>query len=221
MYYLQSRYYNAKAGRFLNADAFTSTGQGILGNNMFAYCRNNPVQRIDVSGSSDEEAKEELRSLLDEYTSISETGFTIDIGTAAAEWDRCIKQLGVNKAYAYMSEYLCDQYYETYGEEFLFSESCVAYEIEYHIDAYMCVKGYDGYVRNMTTYFMSKQYIIDHCKTIDISTNDARNPKQGLMFNYYYGIRRCYVNTKKDPFSYMVIRGNRECYERPTISTVF
>ena len=50
MYYLQSRYYNPEWGRFLNADTFVSTGQGILGNNMFAYCRNNPVKRIDVSG---------------------------------------------------------------------------------------------------------------------------------------------------------------------------
>lgn len=30
-------------GRFINADAYASTGQGILGNNMFAYCNNNPV----------------------------------------------------------------------------------------------------------------------------------------------------------------------------------
>ena len=50
LYYLQSRYYNPTWGRFLNADAFVSTGQGLLGNNMFAYCRNNPVKRIDVSG---------------------------------------------------------------------------------------------------------------------------------------------------------------------------
>ena len=39
-------------GRFLNADALVSTGQGILGNNMFAYCGNNPVSRIDSTGSS-------------------------------------------------------------------------------------------------------------------------------------------------------------------------
>ena len=33
---------------------YTSTGQGILGNNMFAYCRNNPVCRRDVAGATDE-----------------------------------------------------------------------------------------------------------------------------------------------------------------------
>ena len=38
-------------GRFLNADAFTSTGQGLLGNNMFAYCNNNPVNMIDHAGT--------------------------------------------------------------------------------------------------------------------------------------------------------------------------
>ena len=51
LYYLQSRYYSPKTGRFLNADGYTSTGQGILGNNMFAYCDNNPVCYIDPTGT--------------------------------------------------------------------------------------------------------------------------------------------------------------------------
>ena len=38
-------------GRFINADAFTSTGQGLLGNNMYAYCNNNPVIRVDTEGT--------------------------------------------------------------------------------------------------------------------------------------------------------------------------
>ena len=37
-------------GRFLNADALISTGQGVLGNNMFAYCNNNPVCNSDTTG---------------------------------------------------------------------------------------------------------------------------------------------------------------------------
>ena len=52
-YYLQSRYYDPAIGRFINADVYTSTGQGLLGCNMFAYCRNNPVSRIDISGTDD------------------------------------------------------------------------------------------------------------------------------------------------------------------------
>jgi len=50
LYYLQSRYYNPAMGRFINGDAFASTGQGLLGNNMFAYCLNNPINSIDEEG---------------------------------------------------------------------------------------------------------------------------------------------------------------------------
>ena len=42
-YYLQSRYYDPSIGRFINADSYASTGQGIVGCNMFAYCNNNPI----------------------------------------------------------------------------------------------------------------------------------------------------------------------------------
>ena len=51
LYYLQSRYYDPVVGRFLNADGYTTTGQGILGNNMFAYCNNNPVMLSDPFGN--------------------------------------------------------------------------------------------------------------------------------------------------------------------------
>ena len=51
LYYLQSRYYNANVGRFINADILVSTGQGLLGNNMFAYCNNCPIVFSDVHGS--------------------------------------------------------------------------------------------------------------------------------------------------------------------------
>ena len=49
-YYLQSRYYDPEIGRFINADVYTSTGQGLLGNNMFAYCNDNPVNNVDPLG---------------------------------------------------------------------------------------------------------------------------------------------------------------------------
>ena len=49
-YYLQSRYYDPAICRFINADSYASTGQGLLGYNMFAYCINNPVDRSDFNG---------------------------------------------------------------------------------------------------------------------------------------------------------------------------
>ena len=50
-YYLQSRYYNPDWGRFINADVAVSTGQGLLGNNMFSYCLNNPTNGCDPCGT--------------------------------------------------------------------------------------------------------------------------------------------------------------------------
>ena len=50
MYYLQSRYYDPELGRFNSADNYPTTGQGFTGNNMFAYCGNNPVSREDDGG---------------------------------------------------------------------------------------------------------------------------------------------------------------------------
>ena len=50
LYYLQSRYYDPEVGRFINADKYASTGQGILEKNMFAYCLNNYVMGYDPTG---------------------------------------------------------------------------------------------------------------------------------------------------------------------------
>ena len=50
LYYLKSRYYDPEVGRFINSDEVTSTGQGILGTNMFAYCGNSPLTKADCSG---------------------------------------------------------------------------------------------------------------------------------------------------------------------------
>ena len=49
-YWLQSRYYDPEACRFINADGLVSTGQGILGHNIFAYCLGNPVNLEDSNG---------------------------------------------------------------------------------------------------------------------------------------------------------------------------
>ena len=61
-YYLQSRYYDPTICRFINADGYASTGQGIVGHNMFAYCGNCPSLRIDDRGNS-------WTSVLGEYIS--------------------------------------------------------------------------------------------------------------------------------------------------------
>jgi len=39
-------------GRFLNADSHINANGDISGFNMYAYCSNNPVMCVDLSGSS-------------------------------------------------------------------------------------------------------------------------------------------------------------------------
>ena len=53
LYYLQSRYYNPEWGRFLNCDDtnILLATQGETHNaNLFAYCNNNPVNKVDYNG---------------------------------------------------------------------------------------------------------------------------------------------------------------------------
>ena len=52
LYYLQSRYYDPRGGRFLNADMpeFGMIEQGALTHNLFAYCGNEPVGMVDIYG---------------------------------------------------------------------------------------------------------------------------------------------------------------------------
>lgn len=49
-YYLLSRYYDPKICRFINADGYASTGHGLAGFNMFAYCNNSPIIYRDSDG---------------------------------------------------------------------------------------------------------------------------------------------------------------------------
>ena len=48
-YYVSSRYYDPEIGRFINADALINQSS-IIGNNIFAYCLNNPVNMADNTG---------------------------------------------------------------------------------------------------------------------------------------------------------------------------
>ena len=52
MYYLNSRYYNPKMGRFINADDINNLGAegDVLSHNLYIYCLNNPVNRTDAQG---------------------------------------------------------------------------------------------------------------------------------------------------------------------------
>ena len=50
LYYLTKMYYDPEVCRFISADVYMTTGQGVLGGNMWAYCGNSPVVRYEVQG---------------------------------------------------------------------------------------------------------------------------------------------------------------------------
>ena len=50
LYYLNSRYYNPKWGRFLNADGIIGANEDIISNNLYSYCSNDIINNIDTNG---------------------------------------------------------------------------------------------------------------------------------------------------------------------------
>ena len=51
-YWLQTRYYNPQWRRFLNADSLFVAGDVLTAANMYGYCDNNPIMKIDPTGTS-------------------------------------------------------------------------------------------------------------------------------------------------------------------------
>ena len=52
LYYLGSRYYDSEVGRFISPDSVEYLGAGgdFIAYNLYAYCSNNPVNRVDHTG---------------------------------------------------------------------------------------------------------------------------------------------------------------------------
>ena len=98
LYYLQSRYYDSEIGRFINADGYITTGQGVLSYNMYSYCLNNPIMSSDNTGQAsifsffkkivncaktivnNNSVRPFFERLLDSLTSTKEYGNTCSIG---------------------------------------------------------------------------------------------------------------------------------------------
>ena len=51
-YYLNTRYYSPELCGFISSDGYVQTGHGILDKNMFAYCENNPTNKVDKNGTN-------------------------------------------------------------------------------------------------------------------------------------------------------------------------
>jgi len=147
-----------------------------------------------------EQARAQMQRLCAQHTSFSEKGFAVDLRQETETWYRVIRTLGRREAYRLMSALLCERYRERFGREYLFGESCVAFEIAYHADAYFWARGLTEFGRHITTLLFRRDELLRHCEVIDISTDDVSIVRQRAMFGYAAGVRPCYRCTPSDPF---------------------
>ena len=123
MYYLQSRYYDAKICRFINADS--ALYHSMFGYNMFAYCGNNPVNRFDSTGKYYEDLWDSDGNPLNDglFDGITGGGGTYYIGPGSAYYNYAVYSrtavsdalLGGYYAPSLSSGILNTSYYYVYG----------------------------------------------------------------------------------------------------------
>ncbi len=144
--------------------------------------------------------REELVRLVARHAELFEKGFALDLREETERWYHAIRALGAKEAYGLIGDVLCELYALQYGKEFLFTSRCLAFEIAYHANAYFWTQGLRGLPRHVTTLLFSRVELARHCEVVDISTDDAAERRQRLMFGYARGVRPRYRNTPEDPF---------------------
>ena len=152
------------------------------------------------NGPLSEREQAALTELLDRHVTMDGKGFAIDLAAAPQAWDECLKALGAKRGYAAMARTLNLRYREAEGRDYLFTDRCLAFEIAYHANAFFHAVGIPGYRRHVTTLRFSREALIEHCKVVDISTDDISVPRQRIMFRYRKSVRPAYRGTDADPF---------------------
>ena len=165
LYYLQSRYYNPVWGRFINVDDTTillSTVGETHNANLFAYCSNNPVNRVDYTGKNDNPVSDCISIIIiliilhnyydklyndgiinenyynvDKYKDKDLLGWT-QIKLSDSEFSNAIFTcFNISKYYTseILAAIICDAFNLKLHRQFLFSNDCVCKEIQSHLNA--------------------------------------------------------------------------------------
>lgn len=135
-------------------------------------------------------ASELLQTLASQNLTVKPDEISLDLRKEPAQWDAAIRTLGRKKSYTMLADLVCQAYQKQTGQEFLFTESCVAYELGYHINAYLRTQGFRGYPRHITTLFFSRKSLARHCQTVEIEKKSLQDIRQRLVFHYRKGLRR-------------------------------
>ena len=134
-------------------------------------------------------APDELRELALAGLTVQSDCFSLDLTAAPERWYGVIRRLGRKQAYACLARILCGEFQRVNGREFLFSDRCVAFELGYHMDAFLWSRGFRGCRRHITTLLFSRASLDRHCRTVEIDEKDLYNFRQRLMFRYRRGLR--------------------------------
>ena len=123
-----------------------------------------------------------------------------------------------NNVFTVMGGYATEKFYQEYytihnnthkkdrtsQRPFLFSDSCVTYEIKQHILGYWYTQNLIGFTKLPKFMFVGSNFnevtLEDKCRNIDILEQDVTDTFNRIYFSYYKGIRQCYKYTKADPF---------------------
>ena len=100
-YHLGSRYYDPVTHRFINADGYVSTGQGVNGTNMFAYCMNNPVNMSDPTGNWPQWIKDAVKWVADKIVKPIVKGVQEALSEVDATYSRGINISGTPSAFIF------------------------------------------------------------------------------------------------------------------------
>ena len=148
---------------------------------------------------SESEAKSAKKLLL-RSTEVLPEGFRVDLSKDPDGWADLTRALGSKRLCAFVAETLRTMYRKQFSETFLFSVPCMTFELKYHLNAYLCVKGYRR-TRHVTTLLFSKAVIERKCYSIEIDRNDVYRLTQRMMFRYFFGVDRVFRRTARDPYA--------------------
>jgi len=140
------------------------------------------------------------KKLLLRCTEVLPEGFRVDLSERTEEWAELSRAIGSGRLCAYLADALSAAYERRFGEPFLFSVPCMTFELRYHLNAYLSVKGFKR-VRHVTTLLFKKALIERKCRSIEIDKNDVYRLSQRIAFHYFFGITRVFLRTARDPYA--------------------
>ena len=213
--------------RFLNSDQPEIAQQSkdeINGQNLFAYCCNNPVNYVDYDGYSySSSTRGSITSLLGKYyssnfwTRRNSSGYIGEV-KIYLEYKNFYKvvyeamRISEDITFDVMAIYAENSFYKLFKRTIIFDRYCLKNEIKQHVYGYLYSQGYN--VKCPTTFWFyatasqlknnqkKKSCLRAHCKTIDIAEWDVYDTNQKYVFGYFYHIRYSYTYTKGDPYYY-------------------